>query len=175
MCAAYESATGSVHIAATKGGRSVQQDAVRVRWLANEQAWLIVLADGMGGHAAGEVASKLAVDSFVAAFAARREADAPYSEAFSYALDEANMLIGSVQTSQPQTTGMGTTLVAAHIAGKKLRWISVGDSPLWLVRGGIATRLNADHSLRRVSAATRQNASANTLTSALVGRKIDSI
>jgi PPM family protein phosphatase len=171
-----ENEAGAVHTSATQGAREAQQDSVRVRWLAADQAWLIVLADGMGGHAAGDLASRIAVDTFVASFASLREKKLPPGEALRDALAQANRRIAEAQQIRPETAGMGTTLVGAHVSREGVRWISVGDSPLWLYHRARLTRLNDDHSLRHVDAATRGKASANLLTSALSGqtvRKID--
>src|SRR3954454_22221591 len=113
MGISLKSDLGSVYATAIQGSRSQQQDAVRLRWLAADRAWLIVLADGMGGHAAGDLASKIAVDSFVGTFAATREAGSGLEAAFKRALEDANAKIGEVQAVRPETKGMGTTLVAA--------------------------------------------------------------
>jgi serine/threonine protein phosphatase PrpC len=166
---------GVVYAAAIQGARSQQQDAVRIRWLADEAAWLIVLADGMGGHAAGDLASKIAVDSFVGEFASMREESAGIEESFRSALNDANAKIAAIQSARPETKGMGTTLIAAHISEKGLRWISVGDSLLMLCRDGAITHLNEDHSLRSLSDEARGDASANMLTSALSGGPIHKI
>src|SRR5262249_458283 len=142
---------GSVYATAIQGDRTQQQDAVRVRWLEAERAWLIALADGMGGHAAGDVAGKLAVDCFVAAFRSLPHDNASLEDALVGAQRDANTQIDSVQASHPELEGMGTTLVAAHIGDEGLRWVSVGDSPLYLYRDAALVRLNDDHSLRSLS------------------------
>jgi serine/threonine protein phosphatase PrpC len=166
---------GPVYASAIQGARSQQQDAVRIRWLANDAAWLIVLADGMGGHAAGDLASKIAVDSFVGTFASMREERAELDATFRHALEDANARIGTVQSTRPETVGMGTTLVAAHVSDQGLRWISVGDSLLMLYRAGALKRLNEDHSLRALDEETRGGAAANMLISALTGADIQKI
>ena len=175
MDASLTSELGAVYAAAIQGARSQQQDSVRLRWLADDAAWLIALADGMGGHAAGDLASKIAVDSFVGAFAALRAEHAGFEDAFNTALNEANARIAAMQQARPETKGMGTTLVAAHISREGLRWISVGDSLLTLYRGGGSTRLNEDHSLRGISEEARAGSSANMLVSALSGGPIQKI
>jgi PPM family protein phosphatase len=163
---------GPVYASAIQGSRSEQQDAVRLRWLADDGAWLIVLADGMGGHAAGDLASRIAVDSFVGTFASDRDEGSELETAFKHALEDANAKIGTVQDMRPETAGMGTTLVAAHISNQGLRWVSVGDSLLMLYRAGSLKRLNEDHSLRALDAEARGGAAANMLTSALMGADI---
>ena len=49
--------------------------------------------------------------------------------------------------AKPELAGMGATLVAAQVRGDEVRWISVGDSPFFLVSAGSIERLNADHSM----------------------------
>jgi protein phosphatase len=157
--------------AAIQGRRSEQQDSLRSVWLSEEQGWLLIVADGMGGHAAGAVASRIAVDAFVPAFTAKRADGASLEAALQSALDEANSRIAQGQKDAPETAGMGTTLVAAHVSSDGLAWISVGDSPLWLIRRGRIARLNEDHSFR-LAAARGAKAIANMLESVLNGEPI---
>ena len=157
--------------AAIQGRRSEQQDLFRSVWLSGEQAWLLVVADGMGGHAAGEVASRVAADAFIATFTTERPAGAALGDALQRAMRDANARIAAYQQDAPATTGMGTTLIAVHLCVHGLAWISVGDSPLWVFRNGRVSRLNEDHSLRAAVAAGA-NANANMLLSALDGGTI---
>jgi PPM family protein phosphatase len=154
--------------AAIQGCRPEQQDSFRSVWLAGEEAWLLLVADGMGGHAAGEVASRIAADGFVATFSASRSRGASVNHALQRALDAANEQIALHQEDAPETEGMGTTLLAAHLGTQGLAWISVGDSPLWMFRNGVVHRLNEDHSLR-AAAAAGEDVSPNMLLSALDG------
>ena len=107
---------------------------------------LLVLADGMGGHAAGDVASSVAVTGFCSALEAPGMPEEP-NERLMAALEAANYAIHDRAIAETELTGMGTTLVAAVVEERELRWVSVGDSPLWLVRGGKIRRLNANHSV----------------------------
>ena len=125
----------------------------------------------MGGHAAGGVASRLAADTFVSAFTSSRSGGAPLAEALQSALDEANARIARGQQEMPETEGMGTTLVAAHLSPEGLAWVSVGDSPLWMLRSGRIDRLNEDHSFRP-EVARGVRAIANMLQSVLNGNPI---
>ena len=161
----------AVHGAAIQGSRSEQQDSFRTVWLAGEQAWLLVVADGMGGHAGGGVASRLAADTFVSAFAARRSGGATLGQALQSALDDANARIARGQREAPETEGMGTTLVAAHLSAQGLAWISVGDLPMWLLRAGAVDRLNEDHSFRP-AVKRGAKAIANMLQSVLNGQPV---
>jgi len=131
---------------------------------------LLVLADGMGGHVGGAVASKTAVDTFIAAWQAgagdNRDTGAIESAAaidnrntgavestgdiparLTAALAAANDSLRAQVAADSSLTGMGCTLVGAFITGGKLHWVSVGDSPLWLLRDGELQRLNQDHSM----------------------------
>ena len=128
-----------------QGRRQAQQDcAVCIPMDVSQH--LLVLADGMGGHTAGDVASSVAVTSFCGAFEAPGMPEEP-NERLKAALEAANFALYDQIAAAPELAGMGTTLVAAVVAGRELRWVSVGDSPLWLIRDGAIRRLNADHSV----------------------------
>ena len=137
-----------------------------------------IVADGMGGHASGEVASRIAVRAFVETYAtAGRVADRLRAS-----LDCANAAIADAIRGDPSLDGMGTTLVAAALTTDGLEWVSVGDSPLYLYRAGRLKRLNADHSMAPVIAAMRDmdpevaaGMSSHDLRSALVGQDIAKI
>ena len=137
--------------AAIQGQRSEQQDSFRSIWLAAEQGWLLIIADGMGGYSAGGMASRIAADSFVDAFTSSRARKMDLQLALQAALDHANSQIAKAQAASPEFTGMGTTLIAVYISPSNLGWISVGDSPFWLLQNGKLLRLNEDHSLRAVA------------------------
>ena len=133
---------------------------------------VVVVADGMGGHASGELASRLAVRAFIEAYGTEgRPADRLRA-----ALDRANQAIDDAIRDNLSLDGMGTTLVAAAITADGLEWVSVGDSPLYLCRDGWLKRLNEDHSmapviaaLREIDPATARGMNPNELRSALVG------
>lgn len=112
---------------------------------------LLVLADGMGGERAGDRASALVVRSFIDAYAAIPTC--AIAQRLRRALDHANCALAlEVAADSRALAGMGCTLVAVVLEKTKLYWISVGDSPLWLWRGGCLIRLNQDHSCRSVLA-----------------------
>jgi len=135
---------------ASKGARSYQEDAVAIRCEPADpgdgraERMIAVLADGMGGHAGGAFASSTACEAFVRAYqAAPGDAPARLEEA----LQCANRAIAGSVEDNPALDGMGCTLVGTDFGPAGLQWVSVGDSPLFLVRGGRIAVLNADHSL----------------------------
>src|SRR5689334_2659752 len=121
-----------------QGARPYQEDSWALRPLA-DGSLIAVVADGMGGHAGGAVASKLAVEAFVHAI--------EQGGGLADGLNGANAAVGKGAVGKPQLAGMGATLVAVQLRGDELRWISVGDSPFFLIEAGRIERLNADHSM----------------------------
>ena len=105
---------------------------------------LLLVADGMGGHVGGAIASDLLCKTFVEAYP---RSSGPSVERLRTCLDEANGAIAAAVAKNPALDSMGSTLVAAVVTSDGLHWISVGDSPLWLFREGQLERLNADHSM----------------------------
>lgn len=137
-----------VHKADDIGARSEQQDTAEFARLndpANSE--LIVLADGVGGQTGGAVASRLAVDTFLEAAAAGVFDDEPAQrDSLLTIMHKANNRIQERTEADPGLEGMATTLVAAIISSDNIKWISVGDSHLYLMRGGALRKLNEDHS-----------------------------
>jgi serine/threonine protein phosphatase PrpC len=132
-----------------KGVRDRQEDALAVQRFAADTGTrayelLLVLADGMGGHAGGEVASRLVVDCFCAAYSSSPKG---VSEALRSSLEAANECLADAVLAAPELRGMGSTLVGCVIRENRLSWVSAGDSPLWVCRGSQLLRLNADHSM----------------------------
>lgn len=121
-----------------QGARPYQEDSWRLVTLGDDSL-LAVVADGMGGHAGGAVASQLVVDAFIHAMEQGGGLDD--------GLRDANQAVGRGALARHELTGMGATLVAAQLRGDEVRWISVGDSPFYLVEAGKIVRLNADHSM----------------------------
>jgi PPM family protein phosphatase len=125
---------------------------------------VFAVADGLGGHQGGEVASAMAVEPLAAldghAFADAREA----AEALAEAIREANLAILRRARSDPELWGMGTTVTAAAVAGDRvLQLAHVGDSRAYLLRAGAPLRqLTIDHTVVQEAVArgllTRQQA-----------------
>ena len=144
---------------ASQGARAYQEDASAI-WPGegalvpsttteppDGTSLVAVLADGMGGHAGGEIASTIICGMFLQHFVAvAGEGRARLRPA----LTKANAAIRAKVASSPGLAGMGATLVGATIGTAGLSWISVGDSPMYLHRGGELVQLNEDHSLAPV-------------------------
>lgn len=106
---------------------------------------LFLVADGMGGHVAGEVASRLAAETIAKYTATAAGSD--YRKLLVEAIGKANGLIHQMAADNSDCAGMGTTVTAAYIIGPKLYWGHVGDSRLYLLRAGELRQLTEDHSL----------------------------
>ncbi|MAE95056.1 MAG: hypothetical protein CL910_10380 [Deltaproteobacteria bacterium] len=108
---------------------------------------LYLVADGMGGHTAGQVASELAAEAALRAIQTLDGAAATLSEKLRYAVASANRSIYSTAQQQPEYAGMGTTLVALLADGERAALAHVGDSRAYLVRGDRIRQLTDDHSI----------------------------
>jgi PPM family protein phosphatase len=106
---------------------------------------LLAMADGMGGHAGGDVASSTVIGALV-----RLDGEALGGRDVSSALLErikhANTEIGDQAHADPDLEGMGTTLIALLRAGDKIVLAHIGDSRAFMVRGGVVTQITKDHS-----------------------------
>jgi len=119
---------------------------------------LFIVADGMGGHAAGEVAAKITVETigeFIAATRQKEEATWPFrydhelefnSNRLAIAIEKANERVMAAVAAQPWLKGMGTTVVAGLLNEKTISLAHVGDSRAYLYRDGKLKRLTDDHS-----------------------------
>jgi serine/threonine protein phosphatase PrpC len=120
--------------------RSVNQD------LAVETGTLFAVADGMGGHAGGEVAARLAVDTMTIAFGAK-----PTGTGLSEAVSEANAVVYEHSMENPELRGMGTTMTAAALVNEDGRdliaLVNVGDSRSYRFHDGELVQITVDHSL----------------------------
>lgn len=118
---------------------------------------LVLLADGMGGYKAGEVASEIAVLIIAAEMTEAMQKKTRAFRPQPFLLPESNMLLNAVEKSnaaiyeisqqQPECAGMGTTLVAGVFVNNKLVLGHIGDSRMYRLRGETLIQLTEDHSL----------------------------
>ncbi len=173
-----------------QGQRDFQEDSIIVDFTLGTELGYVVLADGMGGHTNGDVASKIVVNE-VSRELKQQSGDARHFERnvtdiLLEAAHFANDCVKRRAITGPGVSGMGSTLVAPVLIADRLYWISIGDSPLFLFRNGKMTRLNEDHSLAPqidymagfglMTEETRRNhPDRNCLSSCLFGQKINLI
>ncbi|MBN2473536.1 MAG: serine/threonine-protein phosphatase [Pirellulales bacterium] len=130
--------------------RANNQDAMAVVIAGSQELWqrrghLFVVADGMGAHAAGELASKLATDTIALAYSKRL--DLPPAEALFEATRQANQHIHDCGQADPDFRGMGTTSTALLLLPEGAVLAHVGDSRAYRLRDGCLEQLTFDHSL----------------------------
>ncbi|HEX8996057.1 MAG TPA: Stp1/IreP family PP2C-type Ser/Thr phosphatase [Ktedonobacterales bacterium] len=109
-----------------------------------ERGALFVVCDGMGGHAAGEVASELGVRTIREVYFASKGQDVITSIA--QAVKSANDAIYSLARSHTEYSGMGTTCVALVIVGGRAYIVNIGDSRAYIIRNGQMRQVTQDHS-----------------------------
>jgi len=128
-------------------------------FLVDEELGLFIVADGMGGHAGGGTASRLAVETIQAAVRHAKEAEpdafgkgGPVEESalpdvLREAVEEACAVIYRTAQGEPELAGMGTTVTAALVDGRTAYVAHVGDSRCYLLREGRIYQVSEDHSL----------------------------
>lgn len=128
-------------------------------FLVDEELQLFVVADGMGGHAGGGTASRLAVETIDREMRAAKNApdhpfdsntplqDSPLPEYLRNAVEKACFEIFKAAQEDPRLAGMGTTTIALCVHGEHALFAHVGDSRAYLVRGELIQQISEDHSL----------------------------
>jgi serine/threonine protein phosphatase PrpC len=128
-------------------------------FLVDQKLSLFVVADGMGGHASGEVASEMAVSEFRSAVDSRRDIIEAFARhetgvtthdvlgVLEYAVQTAGLAIFERGQKEQDKRGMGTTISAFMLIGERGFIAHVGDSRVYMVRGGQTVQLTEDHSL----------------------------
>lgn len=126
-------------------------------FLVEDEAKLFLVADGMGGHAAGEIASRIAVDSISEFILHTKEDDGTWPHAYDEhfrrstnrlvaALRTANTRVLEAMRKDARLRGMGTTVVACMAENDTMSVAHVGDSRAYLIREGQLSRITNDHS-----------------------------
>lgn len=131
-----------------------------------------VIADGMGGYAAGEVASKILTDTAVALLKDTTEIT---DLSLKQVIIQANRTVVEEAAKNPEKQGMGTTATLCHIDGDTVYWAHVGDSKLYHLHAGKILQITKDHTYANLliergeatPADAARNASANMLTKAI--------
>ncbi len=173
-----------------RGHRDYQEDAIATDFPMGADFGYAVLSDGMGGHAAGDVASKIVVTEVFSELKFQSSDVDGFESNVGHILKSAavsaNECMAAHAVNNPQTAGMGATLVAPVFVRDALFWISIGDSPLYLLRNGRLRQLNEDHSLgphidymvrsgMMPEDVGRNHPDRNALTSVLIGEPIERI
>ncbi len=122
--------------------REANEDAVG--YWPHEDGMFFAVADGLGGHNAGEVASGLALE-VLAREMERAPGTWPMVKRLRRAFQEANLAIYNKAITVPELRGMATTLTTTAVVGGFLTTAHVGDSRLYLMRDGVLTQLTKDH------------------------------
>lgn len=143
-------------------------------YLCNPKEKLFLIADGIGGQAAGEIASKLAIRNIEEFVVRSRSEDItwpiPYRQGFT--LEQNSLLAGATLANRkvrelanqnPSMKGMGTTLVGVIIKGNCLAIINIGDSRLYMIRDGEIEQITQDHTVageqKKLGLLTKEEAS----------------
>jgi len=134
----------SVGAATDIGRRRDHNEDDFVTFATDDGSLVLVVADGMGGHQAGEVASAMAIEVLQRELASL--GDDP-SAALRAAIEQANREIWDEAERDPDKAGMGSTIVAAAVVGNQAYLANAGDSPAYLVRAGQTEQLTRDHGL----------------------------
>ncbi|MEQ1670607.1 MAG: protein phosphatase 2C domain-containing protein [Hyphomicrobium sp.] len=182
-------------VAATRGARDYQEDTAAF-WPGGDDPFAVpagvdaaggigfaVLADGMGGHTGGALASRIVCEHFLKSAA---EHEAPLRERLLKSLEAANAALAAKVEDSPLMAGMGSTLIGTSFSGEGVSWVSVGDSPLYFYRRGEVAQLNEDHSLapeldrlvadgKLTAEEARRDSRRHMLRSAVTGEEIDMI
>ncbi|HEX3032547.1 MAG TPA: Stp1/IreP family PP2C-type Ser/Thr phosphatase [Bacillota bacterium] len=123
--------------------RKSNEDALII----DENLGLFGVADGMGGHKAGEVASELAVQQLVEYFGRQQASEISLADQLREGVSLANEAVYNQAMHRENLRGMGTTITVGVFRGPRLYIANVGDSRAYLLREGVFTRLTTDHSL----------------------------
>ncbi|OAN77014.1 hypothetical protein A8B78_14855, partial [Jannaschia sp. EhC01] len=182
--------TYDVATALWQGARPYQEDTLLADFHGGMDRGFAVLADGMGGHAAGDLASRLVVIDAASHLKFLMHDGAALEKSLvaelTSAIETANEVLKDRAAGDRRLQGMGTTFLATVLFEDRLYWASVGDSPLYLWREGKLRQLNEDHSMAPVidqmaktgeitAADAANHPDRNALTSVLMGSALKAI
>jgi protein phosphatase len=132
--------------------RTIDEDSILVADLSfginseNEKFLLLAVADGMGGHAKGEEASKIALNTLTKSVIPELFEDKSFTELLENGIKNANQEILDYTSKNPESSGMGTTTVCALVKGNDVHLANVGDSRAYVISNDEIRRVTKDHS-----------------------------
>jgi len=132
--------------------RTIDEDSILAADLSfgvnseNSKFLLLAVADGMGGHAKGEEASKIALNAIARAVIPELFNDTPFTELLEKGIQNANQDILDYTTKYPESSGMGTTSVCAVVKGNEVHLANVGDSRAYVISDDEIRGVTKDHS-----------------------------
>lgn len=124
--------------------RKVNED--HIDYYIDDKKRIYIIADGMGGHNAGEIASKMAVENTIAYLNSLPEINDPEKD-LTDAVSDSNLKIYELSKKNKEFDGMGTTITACLITGAEMVIAHVGDSRCYIIQGDKITQVTKDHSL----------------------------
>lgn len=127
--------------------KGLKRQANQDSFLIDERLGIFVVADGVGGHMGGEVASALAVETIREVAGHPKAVHFQPKQVLIQALEEASHRIFDRATQEPKLSGMGTTIVMGYVRDSKIYIAHVGDSRCYLYRKPYVWQLTEDHSL----------------------------
>lgn len=145
---------------ALANGKFIRSDAYATEFVTeNTDRFVIALADGMGGHNAGEVASSDVLENlqFFVNDLPHGLSSCEFSEMMMEWLRSVNQIIDSKGRTNPEMSEMGTTLVGVVNYNNKYYWMNCGDSRLYRLRDGQLSQLSVDHSLNTIKGEKRHS------------------
>ncbi len=134
-------------ISSTLGNRSEQQDSAGFELKSDD--FLVVICDGMGGHAGGQRASRLATSVFLNSFSEQQSCRDPHAWLLDTAA-EADYSVAELKDENEEPLMAGATVVSAFFRKQRLYWFSAGDSRIYLFRDGEMVQATIDHNYRMV-------------------------
>lgn len=135
------------------GNRETQQDSSGEN--ISENSGVVVICDGMGGHAGGKQASSLAVDMFLQNF---QSFNGDFIGKILRVLDSIDSAVMNLKDEDGTLMKAGTTLVAVYVDNKNLHWASVGDSRIYIIRGNEIVQVTKDHNYKlRLDSLLKEN------------------
>ena len=168
--------------------RTVDEDSILVADLSfgvnskSSNFHLLVVADGMGGHAKGEEASKIALSAISRSVISELVNDTPFTKLLEQGIQNANQDILDYTTRNPESSGMGTTSVCAIVEGNAVHLANVGDSRAYVISDDEIRRVTKDHSFvqslvdqgKITEAESREHPQKNVITKAVgIGTSIE--